>query len=1235
MRENVGKSARKNVRKSARKNVRQSARKRSTRKSARKKNKRTERKIAKSKRTRGSIKKRSKKMRSKKMRSRKRRSKQMRSRKRRSRKRRSTKKANYYRRSMKGGSKELEDILELAKTEDVEERLRKELGKEETYPWIELRREALMLEGLNIKPEDVANFDAGDKEDLINLIVERAGNLREPGADTARAAEEEVGDNFKIIPMQDGTFRIFIGQGLNHVGCGEICKNGREPSNLEDQTFSTKGDALREAPRIVATELPVIIKEYAKDVVQSCLAMSEELKHFDYEGIYGEAQRLSGGDDPDWVGSMEQFAKLLKRGIEVIDGWPGTQEMWGGPKDSQPTEPREGLIAVLGENPVETVNVMLEQRKAAEEAAAAGTAEKWGPEAYGVTFDEGMIGLNFSNTKAGPAIKSIAAGLPAGQTELKPGMVLVEIKGRDVSGKTEEDAFEILKSAGRPVRLVFVPGPMIEEVTFEEMGNIGVNMKPLTFPAIDSIDGDSPAKQKGLSAGMVVLEIQERDMHGKSLERVKQELTSAGRPLKLTVLHPHRESAQEQEQEEPEPAPAPEMLRPQVRAAEEPEPAQEDSAEEAPPAPPRPADDTPADVAPSLQDVPPPALPADETPVDMTPSLPNVPPPAPPRPADDTPADAPPPAPADAPPPVPSDAPPPVPSDAPPSVPGAPPPPPPLPQAEPAAGDAESEPDRDDSDDPNVRLLNAAREELAQHKARMRANAAELAVLRRKKADDAEDRELLLRIPTETRPFTMMWKKGLNAGRIEELMTKARENAKTLQSGRYPTFQENSIRRSQEDDERSFNKKMEEYVDEAFQNYYRARAQALKAGVVRDDDQSKTATTPEKALTAAEEAVNRVSDQVVKKSLLSFDLEVPEESDRSELNNRLIVSLKWAVAKEIYLLDTRNTNTESKKQELTEVVGEMQEIDVHARLLRRAGQPEVTQEETDQVIEGKQELKRDLDLAKAEEELLKNTLDPPKGRSQPRIIRTEHYFDKEVPDVTIYKPTFKSGDLGIQWDDDTWPVISNVRKGSPAARQGLRAGMTLREIRSHDRKIREATATVKAGDTRAKGELWIKKAGIPVTLVFSHQHKPIGNKGLTLDAGTIVEVIEPQPSRGEIEGQPGQWLKVRIGEEDGWIPIWAFQKEHRKQTLEDAIKMAQVKPRQKKLLKGLLMAVQEKLKSIEDTAKKEAMDRAAAARQSRLLDVPPDQLQADLVMQVSEELEEMVKKKVARAGQGK
>ena len=112
----------------------------------------------------------------------------------------------------------------------------------------------------------------------------------------------------------------------------------------------------------------------------------------------------------------------------------------------------------------------------------------------------------------------------------------------------------------------------------------------------------------------------------------------------------------------------------------------EDSAEEAPPAPPRPADDTPADVTPSLPDAPPPALPAD------------APPPVP--------ADAPPPVPADAPPPVPSDAPPPVPSDAPPPVPGA--PPPAVPSAAPPGADsapvAPARPDRPAGSDLKERM---------------------------------------------------------------------------------------------------------------------------------------------------------------------------------------------------------------------------------------------------------------------------------------------------------------------------------------------------------------------------------------------------------------------------------------------------------------------------------------------------------------------------------------------------
>ena len=74
-----------------------------------------------------------------------------------------------------------------------------------------------------------------------------------------------------------------------------------------------------------------------------------------------------------------------------------------------------------------------------------------------VTFTEpGPLGLNFT-PDSWPAIESIDASSLAIQQGLRAGMVVVEIQGQDIRGKTAEEAFAVLRSAGRPVRMTFVP----------------------------------------------------------------------------------------------------------------------------------------------------------------------------------------------------------------------------------------------------------------------------------------------------------------------------------------------------------------------------------------------------------------------------------------------------------------------------------------------------------------------------------------------------------------------------------------------------------------------------------------------------------------------------------------------------------------------------------------------------------------------------------------------------------
>ena len=72
-----------------------------------------------------------------------------------------------------------------------------------------------------------------------------------------------------------------------------------------------------------------------------------------------------------------------------------------------------------------------------------------------VQFDEqGGLGLNFT-PQLWPRIESIDPDSLAAATELGPGMVLVEVQGNDMVGKTLAGAGDAFAAAGRPLRLTF------------------------------------------------------------------------------------------------------------------------------------------------------------------------------------------------------------------------------------------------------------------------------------------------------------------------------------------------------------------------------------------------------------------------------------------------------------------------------------------------------------------------------------------------------------------------------------------------------------------------------------------------------------------------------------------------------------------------------------------------------------------------------------------------------------
>ena len=80
-----------------------------------------------------------------------------------------------------------------------------------------------------------------------------------------------------------------------------------------------------------------------------------------------------------------------------------------------------------------------------------------------VAFDQEVIGLTFG-AGTWPGIESIKLG-SAAYGRLWAGMILVEIQGADMRGKSLEDASEALQAAGRPLSLAFLaPEAQLEHV---------------------------------------------------------------------------------------------------------------------------------------------------------------------------------------------------------------------------------------------------------------------------------------------------------------------------------------------------------------------------------------------------------------------------------------------------------------------------------------------------------------------------------------------------------------------------------------------------------------------------------------------------------------------------------------------------------------------------------------------------------------------------------------------------
>ena len=117
---------------------------------------------------------------------------------------------------------------------------------------------------------------------------------------------------------------------------------------------------------------------------------------------------------------------------------------------------------------------------------------------------------------------------PGTRTRLWPGSVC--------GGLVAADA-EPPRDARRGVKVPGMEGGECITVTFEH-DRLGLNFTESKWPAIESIDADSPAAATEVRAGMCLIGVQGNDMVGKSLEEAGRAFRAAGRPLRLTFQAP-------------------------------------------------------------------------------------------------------------------------------------------------------------------------------------------------------------------------------------------------------------------------------------------------------------------------------------------------------------------------------------------------------------------------------------------------------------------------------------------------------------------------------------------------------------------------------------------------------------------------------------------------------------------------------------------------------------------------
>jgi len=150
-----------------------------------------------------------------------------------------------------------------------------------------------------------------------------------------------------------------------------------------------------------------------------------------------------------------------------------------------------------------------------------------------VTFAAGPLGLKLKETRScGGAV--IITGFSRGADDqllqaeaagsLKVGMLMLAVAGQVVFGKPFEDVMQVIKTAARPVEMMFVPSPDVQfsfttPPTDLVLGNIEGYVMVAAFKS-----SSGPAQEKkGLYPGMVILQVnKETIVSGMSLEVVEE-----------------------------------------------------------------------------------------------------------------------------------------------------------------------------------------------------------------------------------------------------------------------------------------------------------------------------------------------------------------------------------------------------------------------------------------------------------------------------------------------------------------------------------------------------------------------------------------------------------------------------------------------------------------------------------------------------------------------------------------